>query len=68
MKKQSLSGDALWQRIREEAKAEVAAEPALASFLNLTVLRHDSLSRVLAFHLRQIKQRRECGVGRTRFI
>lgn len=51
MKKQSLSGDALWQRIREEAKAEVAAEPALASFLNLTVLRHDSLSRVLAFHL-----------------
>ena len=32
MKKQSLSGDALWQRIREEAKAEVTAEPALASF------------------------------------
>lgn len=51
MKKPTLSGNALWQTIRAEAQAEAIAEPALASFLNLTILRHDSLSRVLAFHL-----------------
>ena len=41
----------LWQTIRREAEAAADAEPMLASFLHLTVLRHDSLARVLAFHL-----------------
>ncbi|MDO5639951.1 MAG: serine O-acetyltransferase, partial [Neisseria sp.] len=41
----------LWQTIRLEAAAAANAEPMLASFLHLTVLRHDSLARVLAFHL-----------------
>ncbi len=41
----------LWQTIRAEAAAAANAEPMLASFLHLTVLRHDSLARVLAFHL-----------------
>ena len=41
----------LWQTIRSEAAAAAAAEPMLASFLHLTVLRHHSLDRVLAFHL-----------------
>ena len=41
----------LWQTIRSEAAAAAAAEPMLASFLHLTVLRHQSFERVLAFHL-----------------
>lgn len=41
----------LWQTVRRETEAAVAAEPILASFLHLTVLRHDSLDKVLAFHL-----------------
>ncbi len=41
----------LWQTIRNEAELAAAAEPMLASFLHLTVLRHSSLDHVLAFHL-----------------
>lgn len=41
----------LWQTIRTETTAAAVAEPMLASFLHLTVLRHESLDRVLAFHL-----------------
>lgn len=41
----------LWQTVRDEAQSAAAGEPMLASFLNMTVLRHDSLERVLAFHL-----------------
>ena len=41
----------LWQTIRAEAAAAAEEEPMLASFLHLTVLRHASLDRVLAFHL-----------------
>jgi len=35
--------DPLWQRVRAEAEAMVAAEPALASFVWETVLNHDRL-------------------------
>lgn len=41
----------LWQTIRNKAEQSAAEEPMLASFLHMTVLRHDSLERVLAFHL-----------------
>lgn len=41
----------MWQTIRQETEAAVREEPMLASFLHLTVLRHESLSHVLAFHL-----------------
>ncbi|MCF7529821.1 serine O-acetyltransferase [Neisseria lisongii] len=41
----------LWQTIREETEAAAAAEPMLASFLHQTVLRHESLDSVLAYHL-----------------
>ena len=41
----------LWHTIREETEAAAAAEPMLASFLHQTVLRHDSLDSVLAYHL-----------------
>lgn len=41
----------MWQTIRQEVEASAAEEPLLASFLHLTVLRHEGLARVLAFHL-----------------
>jgi len=41
----------IWHTIREETAAAAAAEPMLASFLHQTVLRHDSLDSVLAYHL-----------------
>ncbi|WP_048947392.1 serine O-acetyltransferase [Kingella kingae] len=41
----------MWQTIRTEVESAAREEPMLASFLHLTVLRHDSLARVLAFHL-----------------
>jgi serine O-acetyltransferase len=43
--------DPLWDAIRAEASAAATAEPLLASFLHMTVLRHGSLEDVLAFHL-----------------
>ena len=41
----------LWQTICQEVAQAAQSEPMLASFLHLTVLRHDSFARVLAFHL-----------------
>lgn len=41
----------LWQTIRDEVAQAAHEEPMLASFLHLTVLRHNSLASVLAFHL-----------------
>ena len=41
----------MWQTIRHETAIAAEQEPMLASFLHLTVLRHESLARVLAFHL-----------------
>ncbi|ULJ59546.1 serine O-acetyltransferase [Wielerella bovis] len=41
----------MWQAIRAEASCAATEEPMLASFLHLTVLRHESLAHVLAFHL-----------------
>ena len=46
-----LTEETMWQTIQEEVSLAAAQEPMLASFLHLTVLRHESLARVLAFHL-----------------
>lgn len=46
-----LSKADLWQAIRQEAKADADAEPALASFLYSTVLVHANLEKTLAFVL-----------------
>ncbi|HEZ0938640.1 TPA: serine O-acetyltransferase [Neisseria meningitidis] len=53
MKKDHLNttGFDLWHTIREETATAVSAEPMLASFLHQTVLRHESLGSVLAYHL-----------------
>lgn len=41
----------IWNRIREEAAADAAAEPALAGFLNTVVLGHHSLGDALSYIL-----------------
>ncbi len=43
--------DPVWHEIREEARAEAANEPILASFLHATILNHGSLEDALSFHL-----------------
>ncbi|WP_239363527.1 serine O-acetyltransferase [Snodgrassella communis] len=43
--------ESLWQTIRHETENAVRNEPILASFLHLSVLRHKSFTRMLAFHL-----------------
>ena len=47
----ALSTEQVWQTILAETVEAADNEPTLASFLHLTVLRHSSLNRVLAFHL-----------------
>jgi serine O-acetyltransferase len=44
-------GDPIWAAIRNEAQAEVAHEPVLASFLHATILNHARLESALSFHL-----------------
>ncbi|MDR0849841.1 MAG: serine O-acetyltransferase [Propionibacteriaceae bacterium] len=43
--------DELWDRIRAEAAADAAREPALASFLHTVVLAHDKLEDALSYIL-----------------
>lgn len=40
-----------WKRLRFEATAAAAEEPALASYLNAAILSHQSLGDALSFHL-----------------
>jgi serine O-acetyltransferase len=46
-----VADDPLWAAILLEAQQAADAEPLLASFLYMTVLRHNTLEDVLAFHL-----------------
>ena len=46
-----IASDPLWAAILLEAQQAADAEPLLASFLHMTVLRHNALEDVLAFHL-----------------
>lgn len=46
-----MSTNNIWQLIQEETTIAAQTEPMLASFLHMTVLRHQSLAQVLAFHL-----------------
>jgi serine O-acetyltransferase len=45
--------DPIWSRIREEAEAAMAAEPALGSFVFATVLSHDRLEDSVVHRLAQ---------------
>lgn len=46
-----LNQEELWQEICQEVKEVAQKEPLLASFVHLTVLHHQNLNDVLAFHL-----------------
>ena len=46
-----VNSDPLWGAILQEAEQAARDEPLLASFLHMTVLRHNTLEDVLAFHL-----------------
>lgn len=43
--------DPVWRQLRDEAKAMVAAEPALSSFVYETVLNHESLEEAVVHRL-----------------
>ncbi|XP_019177217.1 PREDICTED: probable serine acetyltransferase 2 [Ipomoea nil] len=46
----AMTGDLIWDSVREEAKSEAEKEPAvLSSFLYATILSHDSLERAISF-------------------
>lgn len=45
------SVDPIWTHLRAEAEAMAVAEPALASFLHATVLKHDRFEEALSYHL-----------------
>jgi serine O-acetyltransferase len=46
-----LLADGIWEKLREEAKADLEREPSLASYLYSTILAHKSIEDVLAFVL-----------------
>lgn len=49
----SPSDDFIWQTIRQETREQAESEPALASFLHASILKHDSFEQALSYHLAQ---------------
>jgi serine O-acetyltransferase len=43
--------DPIWSALREQAETLAEREPALASFVHATVLKHDRLENALSYHL-----------------
>jgi serine O-acetyltransferase len=43
--------DAIWKKLREEARQKAESEPILASYLHATILNHRRLEDALSFHL-----------------
>lgn len=43
--------DPIWSALREQAEGLAESEPALASFVHATVLKHDRLENALSYHL-----------------
>ncbi len=54
-----MTGDQTWARMRVEAAAAAAEEPALASFLHATILNHETFEAALSFRLAQKLSERE---------
>jgi serine O-acetyltransferase len=46
-----VSYDPIWRALRDQATQMAADEPALASFVHATILRHERLEEALAYHL-----------------
>ncbi|GGB79237.1 MULTISPECIES: serine O-acetyltransferase [Henriciella] len=57
-----------WKRLRFEAKAAAADEPALASYIDAAILSHDTICRALAFHLAEKLAGPEMGAQQFRHI
>ena len=47
----------LWKQIQQETHAIAEAEPVLASFLQVTILKHDTLLTALSFLLAEKLER-----------
>ena len=45
------SYDPIWAAMREQAESQAAHEPALASFVHATILKHNRLEDALSYHL-----------------
>src|SRR5215469_9069555 len=43
--------DPIWSALRDQAEELAVREPALASFVHATVLKHDRLENALSYHL-----------------
>ncbi|WP_300395926.1 serine O-acetyltransferase [Henriciella sp.] len=57
-----------WKRLRFEAKAAAADEPALASYMDAAILSHDTICQALAFHLAEKLAGPEMGAQQIRHI
>ena len=57
-----------WTRLRFEAKAAAADEPALSSYLDAAILSHETICQALAFHLAEKLSSRETGAQQIRHI
>jgi len=53
--------DPVWVRVRQEAEAVAASEPAMSGFMHATVLNHDSLEQVVGSHLAEKMGNAEIG-------
>jgi serine O-acetyltransferase len=43
--------DPVWSALREQAEDWAVREPALASFVHATILKHDRLEDALSYHM-----------------
>lgn len=58
----------VWTRLRFEARAAAADEPTLASYINASILSHDTICRAMAFHLAEKLAGPEMGAQQVRHV
>ena len=57
-----------WKRLRFEARAAAADEPALASYIDAAILSHDTICQALSFHLAEKLAGPEIGAQQIRHV
>lgn len=57
-----------WKRLRFEARAAAADEPALSSYIDAAILSHETICRALAFHLAEKLAGPEMGAQQFRHV
>ena len=62
------SYDPIWAAMREQAENQAAREPALASFVHATILKHNRLEDALSYHLAKKIGSEDFGAMLTREI